>query len=275
MEEYLHTVNGQTFQLLDSPGEKGTIIAIHGLTGNHKSLHYYRELLAGEYRFISYDLRGRGNSSETDPDTSIESHIQDLIALIGSLQIENPILLGYSMGAFIAATVASRLKQTRALILLDGAAKTTDHQRDIVKPSLNRLSKRHETPESYVNETKAIYTRIGVEWSDVVQANVEYEIKPFEGGWKHKSDSEQILKDFESFYTFDPEEVCSKVSCKTLLVIAKGEIGPYPPLFLEKDYDLTKKSIKQLQTITDDCNHYTLVFHNQPKINETIKSFLS
>ena len=38
----------------------------------------------------------------------------DILGLIRELKIENPILLGYSMGAFIAAIVASKLKSTRA-----------------------------------------------------------------------------------------------------------------------------------------------------------------
>lgn len=275
MKSYMHRVNGRDFQLLDRPGEKAMIIGIHGLTGNHKNLHYYSEALAGEYRFISLDLRGRGNSSETEADTSIEHHADDVIALLESLQIEEPILLGHSMGGFIAALVASRLKQTKALILLDGAAKASEHQRQIVKPSLTRLSKRFESVESYVLETKAIYNRLGVEWTDVIQKNAEYEIRPFEGGWKHKSDPEQILKDFESFYAFDSKEVCSRIHCDTLLVMAKGGIGPYPPLFFEKDFEDTKEHTKSINTFISDCNHYTMVFQDQPEINETIRAFLS
>ena len=55
---------------------------MHGLTGNHKQMHYYAETLKGEYRFIAVDLRGRGNSSETDEQTSLFKHAEDIIALI-------------------------------------------------------------------------------------------------------------------------------------------------------------------------------------------------
>ncbi|MFT4413694.1 alpha/beta hydrolase [Fredinandcohnia humi] len=274
MKYYQVSVNGRKLQILDTPGEKGTILAIHGLTGNHKNLEFYRRALAGQYRFISIDLRGRGNSSETDPTTSIEQHADDVIGLIETLQIKSPILLGYSMGAYITAVVASVLKDTKALILLDGAAKASDHQRQIIAPSLGRLSKKFETMESYVNEVKEIYTRLGVEWNEVVRESVEYEIKPWDGYWKHKSDEEQIVKDFESFYSFDPKMICSQIECKTLLVICKGKIGPFPPLFLEQDYALTKQFTRSLTSMTSTSNHYTLVFHNQPEINKAILEFL-
>ena len=71
MELYKVEVNGNEIQVADYPGEKGTIIAIHGLTGTHKNMHYYAEQFKGEYRFISLDLRGRGNSAAADSDTSI------------------------------------------------------------------------------------------------------------------------------------------------------------------------------------------------------------
>src|SRR5690606_40509988 len=92
-------------------------------------MHYYAEQFKGEYRFIALDLRGRGNSAAADSDTSIFKHADDILGLIEELKIVNPILLGYSMGAFISAIVASRLKSVKALILLDGAAKASEHQR--------------------------------------------------------------------------------------------------------------------------------------------------
>ena len=78
-------------------------------------MHYYAETLKGEYRFIAVDLKGRGNSSEADEETTFFKHAEDIIALINELEIENPILMGYSMGAFISAVVASQLDQVKGL----------------------------------------------------------------------------------------------------------------------------------------------------------------
>ena len=46
---------------------------------------------------------------------------------------------------------------------MDGAANSTQQQSDIVQPSLGRLSKKYESQESYVEEIKEIYNRLGVE----------------------------------------------------------------------------------------------------------------
>jgi esterase len=274
MKMYVKELGNRSIQIADYPGTKGTIIAIHGLTGNHKQMHYYAEMLKGDYRVIAVDLRGRGNSSETDEQPSLFKHAEDIIALIHELDIENPILMGYSMGAFISAVVASKLKQVKGLILLDGAATSTQQQRDIVQPSLGRLSKEYESKESYVAELKEIYSRLGVKWTDHLQSVAEYEIHEVDGHWENKSSESSILADFNSFYSFVPKEVCSQISCHTLLVHASGRIGQFPPLFYKEAYDDTKKYTANIETIVSECNHYTMVFENREEINQAIKTFL-
>jgi esterase len=274
MKFYTVNVNGNNIQLADYPGENGTIIAIHGLTGTHKNMHYYAEEYKGSYRFIAVDLRGRGNSAETDVEPSIFKHAEDILGLIKVLKIDNPILLGYSMGAFIAAIVASELKSTKALILLDGAAKASEHQRDIVQPSLGRLSRAYRSKEHYVAEIQKIYNNLGIKWNDVLQNTVEYEVGPVGDHWENKSSESQIIADFESFFTFDPEKICSQIECPVLLVYAEGNIGSMPPLFYLADYEQTRQSTKLIETVISDCNHYTMVFENRDDINAYIAVFL-
>ncbi|MBY6085893.1 alpha/beta fold hydrolase [Priestia flexa] len=274
MRMSVEKIGEERIHITDYPGKKGTIIAIHGLTGNHKQMHYYAEMLKERYRIIAVDLRGRGNSSETDEDTSLFKHAEDIIALIHKLDIANPILLGYSMGAFISAVVASRLKQVKGLILLDGAATSTQQQRDIVQPSLGRLSKKYDSKEGYVEEIKEIYNRLGVKWTEHLQSVVEYEVHEVEGHWENKSSESSILADFNSFYSFIPKEICSQISCPTLLVHASGDIGKFPPLFYKEAYDDTKNYIANIETVTSDCNHYTMVFENREEINQAINVFL-
>ena len=271
---YIKEMNGHQFQIADYAGEKETIIAIHGLTGTHKNMHYYAEALKGEHRFVAVDLRGRGNSSGLSNEPSIFNHATDIIDLIKELEIENPILMGHSMGAFISAIVANKLASVKGLILLDGAAEMSSHQRDIVKPSLGRLTERFDSKDAYVDKIKNLYERLGVSWTPELQSIVEYEIHQVANHWEHKSAGEKILEDFESFYLFDPREVMSEIDCQALLVYARGDIGPFPPLFFESDYGLTKKHTTNLTSVISNCNHYTMVFEKREGIIRVIKDFL-
>lgn len=274
MEFYKVNVNGNEIQVADYPGTKGPIIAIHGLTGTYKNMHYYADKFGGDYRIIAVDLRGRGNSDNADTDTSIFKHAEDILALIQELKIDNPILLGFSMGAFISAIVASRLESVQGLILLDGAAKSSDHQRGIVKPSLGRISRQFTSKEHYADETRKIYSNLGIEWNEVLQDIVEYEVGPADGHWENKSTESRILADFESFYSFDPKDVGSKIECPVLLVYAEGKIGPMAPLFYLEDYKETQASIKNIETVITDANHYQMVFEKREDIEGAIEQFL-
>src|SRR5690606_5759940 len=120
---YRVEIGDRYLQIADYPGKKGTIIALHGLTGTHKNMLHYAQSLRGDYRVIACDLRGRGDSSGMDDVPSIFTHAEDIIELIAVLGIKDPILLGHSMGAFISAIVASELPSVKGLVLLDGAAR--------------------------------------------------------------------------------------------------------------------------------------------------------
>ena len=267
-------VNGGTLAYADYEGSKGVIIAVHGLTGNNKQLHYYAELLKDDYQFISVDLRGRGSSSTAPENTGIEQHTQDIIALIDALNIQNPILMGYSMGGFIMANVASKRKDVKGVILLDGAANCTDHQRQIVEPSLGRISKHYDNAEAYLEEIKKIYSNLGVVWDDHMESVGRYEIAEVDGHWENKSDETKIRQDFQSFYDYKPAEVFAEVECPVLLVHSTGGIGAMPALFLAESYIETQQYAKNIHKITSDSNHYTLVFEERKDVNPTIKDFL-
>jgi esterase len=274
METYQKKVNGHDIQIVDYPGKMGPIIMIHGLTGSHKYMHFYAEKLKGEYRILSVDLRGRGNSAKIGSESTIFQHAEDIIELIDTLKIDQPILLGHSMGAFISSIVASKVHSVKAVILLDGAAKMSEHQRAIVQPALGRLNKLYPSKESYLTEIQQIYSMLGVKWNDTLQEIAEYEVERVSDHWENKSSQSGILADFESFQDYSPKEICSKITCPVLLVYAKGAIGSLPPLFYLDDYEETQTYTPNIEMKISDCNHYTMVFENREDINDYIDCFL-
>ncbi|MFB4165354.1 alpha/beta fold hydrolase [Alteribacillus sp. JSM 102045] len=275
MGEYVTPRSGRTLYVHDTPGDQGTIVAAHGLTGNHKQLHFYQQALFGKYRFISYDILGRGNSDEADPATSIFTHADDIVDLIEALNIDRPILMGYSMGAYICSLAAGRLSNVEQLILLDGAGEADETTQNLVLPSLGRLEKVYSSAEEYVEETKNLYQNLNIHWDSKLEEIARYEIKQDGSNWTHKSDYDLTKQDFESFYSFNPAKVCSAISCETLLIIATGAMKDNKSLFKEESYTETRKNIQHLQTKITPVNHYELVFNKQQDVLEHIQQFLA
>ena len=104
-----------------------TIILIHGTGGNtDKHFSYIFPMLGIHQRVLSIDLHtpDKADLKVTDFSQQVEALIQHAVA-----EDETITVVGYSLGAVIAAQVAASLKQRIArLILLAGWAKTSSVQ---------------------------------------------------------------------------------------------------------------------------------------------------
>lgn len=88
----------------DYPGKGPPLLLMHGLTRNSGDFEPLAEHLAGEYRLIVPDQRGRGLSPD-DPEPANyrpDVYAGDMFALLDSLDIVRPGLIGTSMGGLMA-----------------------------------------------------------------------------------------------------------------------------------------------------------------------------
>src|SRR5258707_3021341 len=80
-------------------GSGQPVVLIHGYPLNGNSWERQeRELLAHGYRVISYDRRGFGRSSQPTVGYDYDTFAADLNALIEHLDLNNMVLVGFSMG---------------------------------------------------------------------------------------------------------------------------------------------------------------------------------
>lgn len=77
-----------------------TVIFLHSWGSSQVDFEYTFKNLDG-YRKIIYDHRGFGKSDRPERNMSLRTLAEDLKELIEKLKIENPILVGYSMGACV------------------------------------------------------------------------------------------------------------------------------------------------------------------------------
>lgn len=106
-------------------GDGPPLVVLHGGPDfNHNYLMPDMDRLAGAFKLIYYDQRGRGKSSHgVDPrDVSIESEVDDLDALRRHYALDAIALLGHSWGGLLAMEYATRNPQhVSHLILLNTA----------------------------------------------------------------------------------------------------------------------------------------------------------
>lgn len=106
------------------------IICIPGLTRNARDFEGVAERLAGEWRLICVELRGRGESAHArDPATYVPTfYAEDMEALIGQLGLDIFILFGTSLGGIVAMMLAMRGKDRLAGALLNDVGPVIDER---------------------------------------------------------------------------------------------------------------------------------------------------
>jgi len=96
-------INNLTVSYSDQgPDDAPIIIFIHGFPLNKSMWDIQVETLKKNYRVITYDIRGHGNSDPGIDEFFIELFVNDLLRFIKKLGIEKSILCGLSLGGYIA-----------------------------------------------------------------------------------------------------------------------------------------------------------------------------
>ncbi|MEJ6979159.1 alpha/beta hydrolase [Pedobacter sp. P351] len=109
-----------TYLSKQSGNSAATIVFIHGFPFNKTIWNEQLDSLPDGISAIAYDIRGFGGSSSDHSFFSIDLFANDLIMLIDTLQLENCVLCGISMGGYIALrAIELSQKNVKGLILCD------------------------------------------------------------------------------------------------------------------------------------------------------------
>ena len=160
-----------------------TIVVIHGLTASHRSWVRIAEQLPG-FRIIAPDLRGRGRSNGLPGPFGMVQHADDVAAVMDFLAVPDAVIVGHSMGGFVAVVFSARHRdRVRALLLVDGGVPLPAPSGGIsieavvaaLGPAAERLSMTFPDRESYRQFFRA-HPAFVDDWNDAVADYVDYDL---------------------------------------------------------------------------------------------------
>ncbi len=99
-----------------------TIVFVNALGTDLRIWNAVLPALAGAYRVLVYDKRGHGLSDTPSGPYVIDDYVDDLIALLDGLGIDDIALVGLSMGGLIAQRLAVRFPERLRALVLSGTA---------------------------------------------------------------------------------------------------------------------------------------------------------
>jgi pimeloyl-ACP methyl ester carboxylesterase len=131
-----------------------SIVGIHGIASNHRAFLDLAPLLA-PHRVVTHDLRGRGRSRRDEP-FGVAQHAADLVALCDALELDRPLVVGHSLGAYVGVEAAAAAPSRFAgVVMLDGGVwppwQVPQEMIDfLLAPSIGRLELTFASLDEYV-----------------------------------------------------------------------------------------------------------------------------
>lgn len=271
-----------------------TLIFIHGISAQHRMFNDLALNLGEEYEIAGVDLRGRGDSEKPATGYGLDAHAGDVVRVLDHLGLEDAVLVGHSMGAFVGLQVAlSNPERVRALVLLDGGwprSETTQEEmtdeekqeaeelREGLERSFSRLDMVFEDPDDYLNFW---FPGQGLMLEDLPPSLADYyryDLAEVEGGYQPKTSLAAVREDSPQISSSAPTAAEMRgVRCPVALV--RPTAGFFPesdPLISEQARAAMGDALDlRSDTVLDGANHYSMMF--QPyaaQIANDIRGFL-
>lgn len=104
-------------------GERGEwLVFVHGLTCAGSDWKHQISALSSQYRCLTVDLRGHGQSAHLPGPYDMETLAADVVALLHELSVGRAVLIGHSMGTRVITAAAIQAPQRVAgLVFVDGS----------------------------------------------------------------------------------------------------------------------------------------------------------
>ncbi|NTV23111.1 MAG: alpha/beta hydrolase [Nanoarchaeota archaeon] len=108
-------------------GKGKPLLFLHGGGTEARTYPEIIGLLSQSYKVIAPDLPGFGRSSMPEGIWSFDDYSEFVGALLSHLKIKSAIVVGYSFGAGVAVSLASRSRKVKSIILLSPPMATGRH----------------------------------------------------------------------------------------------------------------------------------------------------
>jgi lipase len=265
------------------------VLALHGITAQHRAFNAVARHLRHAHGIAALDLRGRGNSEKPSSGSyGLDEHARDVIRTLDYLGIERGVLIGHSMGAFVALhTALSYPERVRALVLLDGGWPRIEQDDDeeesaAIEEGLERAFRRLDmvfgTPKDYLDFWFPGQNLTLADLPPDLADYYLYDLEEVEGGFSPKASREAAEEDAASVSSESPTTVeLGGIGCPVaLLRAAEGFFPESDPLIPEETRSVLAKVLNlRSERRLDGANHYTMMFFEFGKqVANTVDDFL-
>lgn len=128
--------------------ESKTMLFVHGFPFDYTMWQTQVDEFSKDFKCVSYDIRGLGESPAGDGQFTMESFVDDLEAILNELKLNRPILCGLSMGGYISLRALERIQEKfSAAILCDTKSEADNNEGKLKRAAgIKRINKEGLAP---------------------------------------------------------------------------------------------------------------------------------
>lgn len=253
------------------PGFGPVVVALHGVTASYVNFVGVADKLAGRRPLWALDLRGRGDTDKPeDGPFGMSQHARDVAAAMTAAGVGEAVVIGHSMGAFVAAALAAEHPDlVRGLVLVDGGLPlepppgiAPEQMLDVaLAPQMARLRATFATVEDYLNFWRELPPFEGDRWNAWVERYLRYDLGGQPPQLRPKASEASVRGDFLDTLAGDRlRERLEQIAVPTLLLRATEGFNPgSPPLLPDELVGREGRRITDLtDRVIDATTHYTI-----------------
>jgi len=251
------------------PGQGAPVVALHGLTATYVTFTGVAERLAGRRPLFAPDLRGRGDSDKPDGPYGMAQHARDVAQAMRALGLGPSIIVGHSMGAFIAAALAaSEPELVAGLILVDGGfvlpmtPEALEALRCGLEKRITQLRQTYPSRQVYHDFWRSQPQFPPEDWSPWIEAFLDYELGGEPPRLRPKASDGGVRVDLaEGLKTREIVERLESIRVPVIMLRADAGFLPgQPPLYPGPAIAEMRRCLPALEVHTiQGTTHYTLV----------------
>jgi len=156
------SLDGGTIHYVEKGSPAGfPVVFLHGFPFSHAMWQAQLDALAAEnYRAIAYDIRGHGQSDVGDGQYTIEGHVDDLIAFLDHLKLPTTVIVGLSMGGYIALRALERNADRFTAAVLCDTTSAADSNEGKIKRAGILVAVKKKGSSTFADEfVKAVFAK--------------------------------------------------------------------------------------------------------------------
>jgi len=243
--------------------ESKTILFVHGFPFDHTMWQTQVDEFSKDYKCVTYDIRGLGESPAGEGQFTTESFVDDLEIILDELKLNRPILCGLSMGGYISLRAVERIQEKfSAAILCDTRSEADNNEGKLKRAAgIKRINKEGLAP--FVKDF--ITNCFGDDFKqnrkealqNIIEKSSQFNPVGVKGGL------------FAMLSRSDTTTSLGKINIPTLIICGEQDTLTPPPVMKEMFHKINKAEFVEIPK----AGHMTPI-ENPQAVNKTIRDFL-